>query len=111
MENGNVAALFTIQGKLPTRAEWEAILGDAEICFAPVLSMQEAIEHPHNRARQTFVEVEQRAQPAPAPRFSRTPSPLPESPVQAGQGGVDVLRAWGFEHSAIDSSRESGALS
>ena len=46
------------------------------------LSMQEAIEHPHNRARQTFVAVEQRAQPAPAPRFSRTPSPVPESPVE-----------------------------
>ena len=93
-----------------TRAEWEAILGDAEVCFAPVLSMREAIDHPHNRERRTFVEVDELAQPAPAPRFSRTPPDLPESAVAPGEGGVEALESWGFDAEAIAGFRESGAL-
>ncbi len=93
-----------------TRAEWEAILGDAEVCFAPVLSMREAIDHPHNRERRTFVEVDELAQPAPAPRFSRTPPDLPESAVAPGEGGVEALESWGFDAEAIEGFRESGAL-
>jgi len=93
-----------------TRAEWETILGDAEVCFAPVLSMQEAIDHPHNRERRTFVEVDELAQPAPAPRFSRTPPDLPASAVASGEGGLDVLASWGFDAETIDGLRGSGAL-
>ncbi|MED5263184.1 MAG: CaiB/BaiF CoA-transferase family protein [Myxococcota bacterium] len=93
-----------------TRAEWEAILGDAEVCFAPVLSMREAIDHPHNRERRTFVEVDELAQPAPAPRFSRTPPDLPESAVAPGEGGIEALESWGFDAEAIAGFRESGAL-
>ena len=63
-----LAALF----KTRTRDEWCALLDGTDVCFAPVLTMSEAVVHPHNRARQTFVEVGGRIQPAPAPRFSRT---------------------------------------
>ncbi|MEO5672073.1 MAG: CaiB/BaiF CoA-transferase family protein, partial [Ramlibacter sp.] len=55
-----------------TRDEWDALLGQTDICFAPVLSLQEAPQHPHHRARNTYVEIDGIVQPAPAPRFSRT---------------------------------------
>ena len=58
-----------------TRDEWCAIMDDTDICFAPVLSLREAPKHPHNVARQTFVEDGGLVQPAPAPRFSATPAP------------------------------------
>ncbi len=63
-----------------TRDEWCAIMDDTDICFAPVLSLREAPKHPHNVARQTFVEDGGMVQPAPAPRFSATPAP----PVSLG---------------------------
>jgi alpha-methylacyl-CoA racemase len=55
-------------------AEWTAILEPIDACFSPVLSMREAIQHPHNRARRTFIEAGGVVQPAPAPRFSETPA-------------------------------------
>jgi alpha-methylacyl-CoA racemase len=58
-----------------TRDEWCAIMDDTDICFAPVLSLREAPQHPHNVARSTFVEDGGMVQPAPAPRFSATPAP------------------------------------
>lgn len=93
-----------------TRKQWEEILGDAEVCFSPVLSMQEAIEHPHLRQRETFVQVDQMAQPAPAPRFSRTPPELPKSAVRSGEGGLEVLGSWGYEGAEIEKFRKAGAL-
>ncbi len=63
-----------------TRDEWCAIMEHTDICFAPVLSLTEAPEHPHNKERGTFVEVDGILQPAPAPRFSGTPAP----PVRMG---------------------------
>ena len=57
-----------------TRDEWCELMEGTDICFAPVLDMQEAQNHPHNVARQTYVRVGEMVQPAPAPRFSRTPS-------------------------------------
>jgi len=63
-----------------TRDEWCAIMEYTDICFAPVLSLTEAPEHPHNKQRGTFVEVAGMLQPAPAPRFSETPAP----PVRMG---------------------------
>lgn len=76
-----------------TRAEWIEILEGTDVCFAPVLSMAEAPQHPHNVARETFVEVAGQIQPAPAPRFSRTPSR-----IQGPPGGIaeaeEVLAEW-----------------
>ena len=57
----------------------------SDVCFAPVLSISEAVAHPHNRARQTFVEVEGVPQPAPAPRFSRTTVAIQGPPPKAGE--------------------------
>ena len=67
-----------------TRDEWCAIMEHTDVCFAPVLTMSEAAEHPHNVARGTFVEVGGAPQPAPAPRFSRTVPEVDEPPAHAG---------------------------
>jgi alpha-methylacyl-CoA racemase len=68
-----------------TLAEWEASLGGTDACYAPVLRPVDAWEHPHNRARSTFVEHGGVRQPAPAPRFSRTPASLGHLPAHAGE--------------------------
>ena len=66
-----------------SRDEWCEIMEGTDICFAPVLSMAEAPDHPHNAKRGTFIEIEGVVQPGPAPRFSRTPGevqgPVPEA--------------------------------
>lgn len=72
-----------------TRAEWEALLDGSDACFASVLPLSEAVRHPHLRARQTFVEREGVLHPAPAPRFSRTPSTVASTPGSR----VDMLAA------------------
>lgn len=69
-------ALLEQRFKLKTRDEWCAILGGIDTCVTPVLTLEEAAAHPHMAARQTFVEVDDVVQPAPAPRFSRTPSSI-----------------------------------
>ncbi len=78
-----------------TRAEWCALLENTESCVVPVMSMAEAPEHPHNLARQTFVEIDGVRQPAPQPGFSKTPAAVAHGPVQAGEGGEQALRDWG----------------
>jgi len=80
--------------KTRTRAEWCAILEGSDACFAPVLTMGEAPSHPHLVARQTFVERDGVVQPAPAPRFSRTPSAIQSPPAQAASPVEDVLAEW-----------------
>jgi alpha-methylacyl-CoA racemase len=97
-----------IRGK--TRDEWCAIMEGTDACVAPVLSMTEAPQHPHNRARGSFVEIAGVPQAAPAPRFSRTAAALPQPPRAAGSDTVDVLRAAGYSDSAIDALRASGVL-
>lgn len=74
------AAIFATK----SRAEWCALMEMTDACFAPVLSMAEAPEHPHNQARATFVTVGGAVQPAPAPRFSATPVPEPRAAPIAG---------------------------
>ncbi len=80
-----------------TRAEWTEIFADSDACVSPVLSPWEAHEHPHNRARGAFVEVDGVIQPAPAPRFSRTAN---AHPIPMDDGGRDVaatLTGWGLD--------------
>ncbi len=86
--------------KTRTRDEWAELLEPAEACATPVLSLQEAKEHPHNAARESFVEVGETLQPAPAPRFSRT---QPDVPAPASEPGADAgaLRAWGYSDEEI----------
>jgi len=81
--------------KTRTRDEWCAIMEGTDICFAPVLSMAEAPEHPHNRARETFVTYEGVVQPAPAPRFSRTPGAISGIAPGAGEHTDAILADWG----------------
>ena len=71
-----MAALFRTR----TRDEWTEFFAGHDVCFAPVLTMNEARAHPHNVARETFVEVDGAPQPAPAPRFSRTPGAVERAP-------------------------------
>jgi alpha-methylacyl-CoA racemase len=79
-----------------TRAEWCDLLDGGDACFAPVLTVEEAPSHPHNRARKNFVEVDGMLQPAPAPRFSRTPASIQRPPAFPGEHTDEVLREWGF---------------
>lgn len=78
-----------------TRCQWQEVLEGTDVCFAPVLSMDEAPGHPHMAQRASFVEVEGVVQPAPAPRFSRTPSSIQRPPPLPGAHTDEVLRDWG----------------
>ena len=101
------AAIF----KTKTRDEWTAIFDGTDACVAPVLSPWEAHQHPHNVARSTFIEVDGAVQPAPAPRFSRTPSAVSKPPSPPGADTVSGLVEWGVDEDVVTKLRESGALS
>ena len=91
-----------------TRDEWARLLEPAEACATPVLALHEAPAHPHNAARGTFVEVDGRIQPAPAPRFSRTPGAISRPAPEPGADTDEVLADWGF--TGLDRRREAGAI-
>jgi alpha-methylacyl-CoA racemase len=93
-----------------TREEWCTIMEHSDVCFAPVLRMDEAARHPHNVERGTFVEIDGVMQPAPAPRFSRTEATIDRPPAHDGQHTVEVLRDWGLDSGHIDALVESGAV-
>jgi alpha-methylacyl-CoA racemase len=97
--------------KTKTRDEWSAIFDGTDACVVPVLSPWEAHLHPHNVARSTFVEVEGAVQPAPAPRFSRTPSAISKPPSPPGADTISGLVEWGVSEDVVTKLRESGALS
>ena len=96
--------------KARTREEWCRLLEGSDACFAPVLSLDEAPEHPHNLARETFIEVDGIVQPAPAPRFSRTPTAKPTPPEAPGERGNASLAHWGLTAGEIDALKRCGAL-
>ncbi len=97
--------------KTKSRDEWTAIFDGTDACVVPVLSPWEAHLHPHNVARSTFVEVDGAVQPAPAPRFSRTPSAISKPPSPPGADTISGLVEWGVSEDAVTKLRESGALS
>jgi alpha-methylacyl-CoA racemase len=101
---------FTALFKTKTRAEWCELMEGTDVCFAPVLTMGEAYEHPHNVHRSTFVEVAGKMQPAPAPRFSRTPPKISRPPAHPGQHTDEALRDWGFTDGELRTLRESKAI-
>jgi alpha-methylacyl-CoA racemase len=96
--------------KTKTRDQWCEIMEGSDVCFAPVLEMSEAPDHPHVRARDTFVELGGKVQPAPAPRFSRTAPEIQSLPANPGQHTDEALTDWGFGASEIATLRESGAI-
>jgi alpha-methylacyl-CoA racemase len=102
---------FTGIFKSKTREEWTKIFDRTDACVVPVLSPWEAHLHPHNVARSTFVEVEGAVQPAPAPRFSRTPSAISSPPSPPGADTVSGLVEWGVSEEIVTKLRGSGALS
>ncbi|MDF2902308.1 MAG: carnitine dehydratase, partial [Phenylobacterium sp.] len=93
-----------------SQAEWCEIMDATDVCFAPVLDLDEAPKHPHNVARQTFVELEGVVQPAPAPRFSVTPGAIQGPPPSIGAHDQEALGDWGFSPAAIEALKASGAL-
>jgi crotonobetainyl-CoA:carnitine CoA-transferase CaiB-like acyl-CoA transferase len=81
--------------KTKTRDEWTSIMGGSDACFAPVLEMDEVADDPHNAERETFINIDGVTQPAPAPRFSRTPNPNPTPPIKADMIELeDALDGW-----------------
>ncbi|MEE2683339.1 MAG: CaiB/BaiF CoA-transferase family protein [Actinomycetota bacterium] len=93
-----------------TREEWEELMEGTDVCFAPVLSTQEAYAHQHNQERQTFVEIAGVMQPAPAPRFSRTPGEISAPPPHPGQHTEQVLTRLGFTGEEISTLKEQNAV-
>ena len=89
-----------------TQAEWLAVFDGSDACVVPVLSMAEAPGHPHNVARGTFIEVGGVRQPAPAPRFSRTPAAVPDPPPVPGSDTEAVLASLGYSPAEISALRD-----
>jgi alpha-methylacyl-CoA racemase len=96
----------TFKGK--SRDEWCALFEGSDACFAPVLSFSEARLHAHALERNSFVTANAVAQPAPAPRFSRTPGTVRRGPPERGAGGAEALRDWGFGKDAAERLRSLG---
>jgi alpha-methylacyl-CoA racemase len=96
--------------KRKTRDEWDAIFADADVCYAPVLSMSEVRHHPHHQARGTFIDDGEVWQPAPAPRFSRTNGEVRSAAATVGEHTEVVLREFGFSDEQIKARLESGAI-
>jgi alpha-methylacyl-CoA racemase len=94
--------------KQKTQAQWCEIMEGTDVCFAPVLTMTEATQHPHHIARNTFINIAGVTQPAPAPRFSRTSPETPTPPAHAGQHSTQILNEWGISN--INELLASGAV-
>ena len=101
-----IEALF----KTKTQQEWCGILEGTDVCFAPVLNLKEAPDHPHNKTRQTFVKVQGVTQPAPAPRFSRTQGKIQSPAALTGENTEEVLSDWGFSDSEISNLKMNNMI-
>ena len=93
-----------------TRDKWCELMEGTDVCFAPVLDMSEAPQHPHNKERKTFIDLEGVTQPAPAPRFSRTEPEVVSSPSIVGEHTNEVLSSIGLSEEDISSLKTSGAV-
>lgn len=90
------------------QAQWCELLEGTDVCFAPVLNLAEAPQHPHNKARASFVDFEGVTQPAPAPRFSRSQSGIQSAAAIAGEHSEEILKDWGFDdHTIAELAREN----
>ncbi|PBC54992.1 CaiB/BaiF CoA-transferase family protein [Rhodococcus sp. ACPA1] len=93
-----------------SRDDWESIFDGSDACAAPVLSLTEATKHPHNVARGTFVDIDGIVQPAPAPRFSRTPGEIRGGIAPPGRDSADLLAEVGYSPEEIDSLTHSKVI-
>lgn len=96
--------------KTRTRQQWCELLEGTDVCFAPVLDMDEAAYHPHNIARANLIERDGVLQSAPAPRFSRTPGSIQGSPVDAGANSDEILAEMGLTVQQISDLRQQGIV-
>jgi len=102
---------LTVLFKSKTRDEWCELMEGTDVCFAPVLSLTEAPHHPHNVARETFLEVGGTVQPAPAPRFSVTQAAAPRKSPQVGADTASVLKDLGYDSAQIEQLISNGIAS
>jgi alpha-methylacyl-CoA racemase len=102
--------LFTEAFATRPRDEWAAAFAGTDACVTPVLGLREAPEHPHLAARGTFVELDGGSQPAPAPRFSRTPGAVRGGPGRPGADTRSVLSDWGFADGEVEELLAAGAV-
>jgi len=93
-----------------SRAYWCNLLEGTDACFAPVLNISEAYDHPHNKSRDTFVTIDGITQSAPAPRFSRTASEIRSAAGAASRKNYDVLQSWGLSAADVTKLEQAGAL-
>lgn len=101
-----LASLFITK----SRDEWCAIMEGTDVCFAPVLNLEEAPDHPHNKSRNTYINFEGVMQPAPAPRFSRTQGDIQSVAAMAGEHTEQVLVDWGYSDTEIEELKEANAI-
>ena len=106
-----LSARLTEVFKTRTQAQWCELMEGTDVCFAPVLSFMDAPKHPANTARDVYIEVDGVVQPAPAPRFSRTPSSVDHGAREVGADTDGVLSAMGFETQEITRLRDAGSIS
>jgi len=93
-----------------TRAEWCALLEGTDVCFAPVLNFPDAQAHPHNRARQAYVEIDGVTQPAPAPRFSATPAEVGRPAPAIGANNGELLEGIGYSAAEVAALAATGVV-
>lgn len=105
-----IRAVFAERFRRRSRDEWERHFAGSDACVAPVLTMDEAPSHPHNRQRGSFIEVGGVSQPAPAPRFSATPPNTPTQPVGPGEHSWAILAELGYSLEQAGKLRESGVV-
>ena len=96
--------------RMKTRDEWEEIFGQVDACVSPVLTPEEAADHPHNAARGVFVVQDNLLQPAPGPRFSRTPGAIQGPPPRPGEHSAEVLADWGFDETDVTDLQAAGVI-
>jgi alpha-methylacyl-CoA racemase len=107
---GTLRTRFTALFKTKTRDEWDAILAGSDACYAPVLTMSEATDNEHIKARNTIIDRGGVPQPAPAPRFSRTVPTIERDAPWPGQHTDEALADWGLDGAEITKLRETGAI-
>lgn len=103
-------AVFASRFRERTRDQWVELFEGLDACVAPVLAFDEAPAHPHNAHRRTFVEVDGVVQPAPAPRFSATPTAAPVGPSFPGRDTDRLLESLGFSQTETSKLRRVGAV-
>lgn len=96
--------------KTKTRDQWDEILAGTDACYAPVLSLEEAIDHPHNKVRETLIAPDGIVQPNVAPRFSRTPGAVQGAPATPGLHNGTALQEWGFSDAEVETLKSAQAL-